>query len=93
MRPDRPGLDSSGSSWWLILILPLLCCGLPVLVASGVLVGVVGLLHHLWPLIVVAVVILIAAFLRWHRLGRRSQCAVSPGRPKDTHYSEHGTLR
>ncbi len=93
MRPARPGRGGGGSSWWPILILPLLCCGLPVIVASGVLVGLVGLLHHWWPLMVVGVAILIAASLRRHRLGSRSRCAVSPGAPQDTPYSERGTLR
>ena len=71
--------DKKGSSSWAVLgvlALPVLCCGLPALIAAGILAGVGGWLaaYGFWLGGVVALLAAVVIFGR--RVRRRDQCDI-----------------
>lgn len=95
MTPDSstPRQDSGGSYWWLVMFLPIICCGLPALVASGALIGLVGLWHHVWPLMVAGGAVLVGAYFGWRLLRRDARCTACPSSIEQTRSPEHRVLR
>jgi hypothetical protein len=66
-KPERNG-DARVGVW--LFLLPLVCCGLPLLIGVGA-IGVVGSWLHSWWLALVAVLLVVAA-IGWHIRRRRS---------------------
>jgi hypothetical protein len=50
---------------WALLLVPVVCCGLPVLVVSGTLAGVDWWRHSIWLVGIAVALLAIAALVGW----------------------------
>ncbi|HEX5402690.1 MAG TPA: hypothetical protein VFX16_10355 [Pseudonocardiaceae bacterium] len=63
-QPDRDGGNTVVASCALLLV-PVVCCGLPLLVASGTLAGVGSWLHSIWLAAIAIALLAIAGLIAW----------------------------
>lgn len=63
-QPERDSKHSAVAIWALLLV-PVVCCGLPVLVVSGTLAGVGWWRHSIWLVGIAVALLAIAALVVW----------------------------